>query len=37
VVAAPAYLAEHGTPQIPADLARHEAVVNLRDSGGVTT
>ena len=36
-VAAPAYLAEHGTPQIPADLARHEAVVYLRDSGGATT
>jgi DNA-binding transcriptional LysR family regulator len=36
-VAAPAYLAEHGRPQIPADLAQHEAVVYLRDSGGATT
>jgi DNA-binding transcriptional LysR family regulator len=25
VVAAPAYLAEHGAPQVPADLAQHEA------------
>jgi DNA-binding transcriptional LysR family regulator len=37
VVAAPVYLAEHGTPQIPADLAKHEAVVYLADSGGATT
>jgi len=36
-VAAPSYLAEHGRPQIPADLAQHEAVVYLRDSGGATT
>ena len=27
VVAAPAYLAEHGTPRQPADLARHDALV----------
>lgn len=32
VVATPAYLAAHGAPQMPADLARHDAVVN--DSGG---
>jgi len=37
VVATPAYLAEHGVPQIPADLAQHEAVVYLADSGGATT
>lgn len=37
VVAAPAYLAEHDMPQIPADLAQHEAVVYLNDSGGATT
>lgn len=36
-VASPAYVAERGAPQIPADLARHEAVVYLRDSGGATT
>lgn len=34
VVAAPSYLAERGVPRIPADLARHEAVVYLRDAGG---
>ncbi len=27
VVAAPEYLAQHGTPQTPADLARHDALV----------
>ncbi len=27
LVAAPAYLAEHGTPQAPADLARHAALI----------
>lgn len=37
VVASPAYLAEHGVPHTPADLARHEAVVYLRDAGGATT
>lgn len=37
VVAAPAYLADRGTPRIPADLAQHEAVVYLSDSGGATT
>jgi DNA-binding transcriptional LysR family regulator len=37
VVASPDYLAAHGAPQVPADLARHEAVVYLRDSGGATT
>ena len=37
VVASPAYVAERGAPQVPADLARHEAVVYLRDSGGATT
>lgn len=37
VVASPDYLAEHGMPQSPADLARHEAVVYLRDAGGATT
>jgi DNA-binding transcriptional LysR family regulator len=37
VVASPDYLAAHDAPQIPADLARHEAVVYLRDSGGATT
>jgi DNA-binding transcriptional LysR family regulator len=37
VVAAPAYLADRGVPQIPADLAQHEAVVYLADSGGATT
>lgn len=36
-VAAPAYLAEHGTPRMPADLSRHEAVVYLSDAGGTTT
>jgi DNA-binding transcriptional LysR family regulator len=34
VVAAPAYLAERGVPQVPADLAQHEAVAYLSDSGG---
>ncbi|MCD2517810.1 LysR substrate-binding domain-containing protein [Massilia sp. G4R7] len=37
VVATPGYLAERGVPQIPADLAQHEAVVYLQDSGGATT
>ena len=37
VVASPAYVAERGAPQVPADLARHEAVVYLSDSGGATT
>jgi len=37
VVAAPAYLARHGVPQAPADLARHEAVVHLTDAGGAAT
>lgn len=37
VVAAPAYLAERGTPQVPADLVQHDAVVYLADSGGATT
>jgi len=37
VVAAPAYLAERGVPQVPAELAQHEAVVYLSDSGGATT
>ena len=27
VCASPSYLAEHGTPQTPADLARHDAIV----------
>ena len=37
VVASPDYVAEHGVPQSPADLARHEAVVYLHDAGGATT
>jgi len=37
VVAAPAYLVGRGAPRIPADLAQHEAVVYLADSGGATT
>lgn len=37
VVAAPGYLAAHGAPRIPADLARHEAVVYLSDAGGAAT
>ncbi|MYM69513.1 LysR family transcriptional regulator [Pseudoduganella sp. FT55W] len=37
VVAAPAYLAEHSVPEIPADLAQHEAVVYLADAGGAAT
>ena len=37
VVAAPGYLAERDMPQIPADLAQHEAVVYLNDAGGATT
>lgn len=37
VVAAPAYLAERGTPHTPTDLAQHEAVVYLKDSGGAAT
>lgn len=37
VVAAPGYLAAHGTPQVPADLAGHEAVVYLTDAGGAAT
>ena len=34
VVATPAYLAAHGVPQMPADLASHAAVVYVNDSGG---
>jgi DNA-binding transcriptional LysR family regulator len=37
VVAAPAYLAERGVPQVPTELAQHEAVVYLSDSGGAAT
>ena len=37
VVATPAYLAERGVPKVPADLAQHEAIVYLADSGGATT
>jgi DNA-binding transcriptional LysR family regulator len=37
VVAAPAYIAERGTPQVPAELVQHDAVVYLADSGGATT
>jgi DNA-binding transcriptional LysR family regulator len=36
-VAAPGYLAEHGVPRVPAELARHEAVVYLSDAGGAAT
>lgn len=34
VVATPAYLAAHGVPAIPADLAHHQAIVHARDSAG---
>ncbi len=37
VVATPAYLAQRGVPQRPADLVHHEAVVYLSDAGGATT
>ncbi|MBW9333863.1 LysR family transcriptional regulator [Herbaspirillum sp. RU 5E] len=37
VVATPAYLAQRGVPQKPADLVHHEAVVYLSDAGGATT
>jgi len=37
VVATPAYLAQRGVPQMPADLVHHEAVVYLSDAGGATT
>ncbi len=37
VVAAPAYIAERGLPVVPAELAQHDAVVYLSDSGGATT
>jgi DNA-binding transcriptional LysR family regulator len=37
VVASPGYLAEHGVPRTPADLARHNAVVYLKDIGAAGT
>jgi DNA-binding transcriptional LysR family regulator len=37
VVASKSYLAAHGTPRIPAELAQHKAVVYLTDSGGANT
>ena len=33
VCASPGYLAAHGTPQTPADLASHEALIFTRDHG----
>jgi len=33
VVAAPAYLAEHGTPRVPADLVKHRAIGFMQISG----
>jgi DNA-binding transcriptional LysR family regulator len=37
VVASKQYLAAHGAPRIPAELAHHDAVVYLSDSGGANT
>lgn len=37
VLASPDYLARHGAPATPAELARHEAVVYLKDGGGTGT
>ncbi len=37
VVAAPRYLARHGVPQVPADLAQHQAVTYLQDIGAAGT
>jgi DNA-binding transcriptional LysR family regulator len=37
VAAAPGYLAARGVPRVPTDLAQHEAVVYLTDSGGPGT
>lgn len=34
VVATPEYLAKHGTPEVPADLLAHRAIVYTRDLGG---
>jgi DNA-binding transcriptional LysR family regulator len=33
VVASPAYLRRRGTPRVPADLADHDTILNLRRSG----
>lgn len=35
VVGSPEYLAAHGVPQSPADLAAHEGIVTRRSQGGV--
>lgn len=37
VVASPGYLAEHGVPRVPADLANHNAVLYLKDMGSAGT
>lgn len=37
VVAAPSYLAAHGVPAIPADLAQHHAVVSLQEDAAANT
>lgn len=34
VMATPDYFQRHGTPQTPADLAEHQAVIYTRDNGG---
>lgn len=34
VVASPRWLRKHGTPRVPADLARHECLIQITRSGG---
>ena len=36
LVASPAYIARHGAPETPADLARHEVIFGPSDSSGAT-